>query len=101
MNDTSDDRLDRLFAKARRDIREASIREEGFEGRLMARLGEKKFQDAPWYLWAWRAVPLFSALIIMLVTMNGVQNSGMSSYLSHALTGGYEESALISYYTGE
>ena len=101
MNNSSEDYLDRLFAKAREDIRKDSIREEGFERRLMARVHEKQRQEEPWYLWAWRAVPLFSTMIIMLVTLSGVQSSTMGSDLSPALTGGYEESVLVSYYTGE
>ncbi len=101
MNNLSDDCLDRLLAKARGDLRKDSLREDGFEGRLMTRLRENRRQESPWYLWAWRAVPLLSAMIIMLVTVSGVQNSALGSDLSHALTGGYEESVLVSYYTGE
>jgi hypothetical protein len=100
-DDEADDRLNSLFAKARTLDQGPSLREEGFEGRLMARLREQRCQDTPWYLWAWRSVPLFAAVVMVLITVSGAQTSGTGDYLSHALTSGYEEAALVSYYTGE
>lgn len=97
----ADNRLDLLFAKARAADQRPSAREEGFEGRLMARLQEQRDVGAPWYLWAWRSIPLFTAVVMVLITVCGVQTSGTGAYLSHALTGGYEESTLVRYYTGE
>jgi hypothetical protein len=101
MNDNADDRLKQLFARAREAGQEVSLREEGFEGRLMARLREKRLEITPWYLWAWRSVPLFSALVVVLCTLCSVQTSGAGSPLFQALTSGYEESTLVSYYAGE
>ena len=101
MNDTSDDRLKQLFARARGAEQELALREEGFEGRLMARLREEQIEGTPWYLWAWRSVPLFSVVILLLSTLCGIQTSETGSSLFQALTSGYEESTLVSYYTGE
>ena len=100
-DDEADDRLNSLFAKARTLDQVPSIREEGFEGRLMTRLREQRSQGTPWYLWAWRSVPLFAGVVMVLITFSGAQTSGTGDYLSQALTGGYEEATLVSYYTGE
>ena len=100
-NKEADERLDLLFAKARAADPGPSAREEGFEGRLMAKLREQRGEGTPWYLWAWRSVPLFTAVVLVLITVCGAQTPGTGAYLSHALTGGFEESTLVSYYTGE
>jgi hypothetical protein len=100
-DDEADDRLNSLFAKARTLDQGPSLREEGFEGRLMARLREQRCQGTPWYLWAWRSVPLFTAVIVVLISVCGSQTAVTGDYLSQALTGGYEEATLVSYYTGE
>jgi hypothetical protein len=101
MIDTSDDRLNRLFTKARSVENDVFSREDGFEGRFMVRLHEQRSKEKPWFVWAWRSAPLFTAVVLVLMTVSGVQNSAMDSYFSHALTGGYEEFILVSYYTGE
>ncbi len=101
MIDTYDDRLNRLFTKARSAENDVFIREEAFEMRLMAHLGEQRSEVKPWYVWAWRSAPLFTAVVLVLLTVSGVQSSAMDSCFSHALTGGDEESILVSYYTGE
>ena len=67
----------------------------------MARLREQRSESTPWYRWAWRSVPLFTAVVIVLITVNGTQTAITGTHLSHALTGGYEESTLVSYYAGE
>ena len=100
-DDEADDRLNLLFAKARAVDLGPSTREEGFERRLMARLREQRSDSTPWYWWAWRSVPLFSAVILVLVTVCGTQTVVTGAHLSHDLTGGYEEATLVSYYTGE
>ncbi len=101
MNDNRDERLNLLFAKARTAEARLSVREEGFEGRLLQRIREQRLAASPWYLWAWRSVPIFSAVIVLLLMLSGFQGAGTGAYLSHALTGGDDESALVSYYTGE
>jgi hypothetical protein len=102
MNDNeADDRLNSLFAKARTVDQGPSIREEGFEGRFMARLREQRSEGTPWYLWAWRSVPLFAVVVMVLISVCGTQTTVTGTHLSHALTGGYEEATLVSYYTGE
>ena len=102
MNDNdAGKRLDLLFAQARAAEPGSSIREEGFEGCLMARLREQRSESTPWFLWAWRSVPLFSAVIMLLITLSVAQTAVTGAHLSHALTGGYEEATLVSYYTGE
>ena len=100
-DDEAADRLNSLFAKARTLDQGPSIREEGFEGRFMARMREQRSEGTPWYLWAWRSVPLFTAVIVMLISVCGSQTAVTDVLLSQALTGGYEEATLVSYYTGE
>jgi hypothetical protein len=100
-DDEAADRLNSLFAKARTLDQGPSIREEGFEGRLMARLREQRSEGPPWYLWAWRSVPLFAVVVKVLISVCGSQTAVTGVHLSQALTGCYEEATLVSYYTGE
>ena len=67
----------------------------------MARLREQRSESTPWYLWAWRSVPLFAVVVIVLISVCGAQTTVAGAHLSQALTGGYEEATLVSYYTGE
>jgi hypothetical protein len=100
-DDEAADRLKSLFAKARTVDQGPSIREEGFEGRFMARLREQRSENLPWYLWAWRSVPLFAVVVMVLISACGTQTAVTGAHLAHALTSGYEEATLVSYYTGE
>lgn len=101
MNDTRDDRLNRLFAAVRAAEVLPSPREEGFEERLMMRLRERQEQDALWYTWAWRFSPVFATVVIVLMIGSGISVRHTEREVSLAVTGNLENAHLISYLTGE
>ncbi len=57
-------RLDELFAAARRAVPETSRLEYAFETRLLARLREER--ETSVQTWAWRLSPFFAALAVAL-----------------------------------
>ena len=101
MNDDAEDLLNRLFAAARAAEHEPSLREDGFESRLMARLRERRETELPWYVWAWRSSPVFASVIVALVIGSGITSRNTEMDLSHSLTASYENATIISYLTGE
>jgi len=66
MRDDMEDKLERLFAAARSEPGETETAEEFFEGRLMARLRERAEARRPWYALAWRCVPAFAVITVIL-----------------------------------
>lgn len=70
MNDKRHDRrdveLDRLFERARQAPPDILGVERNFETRVMARIRESREQQDPWYAWAWRLVPMFLVLTLLL-----------------------------------
>lgn len=58
------DRLNELFAAARRAVPETSRLEYAFETRLLARLRDER--ETSVQTWAWRLSPFFAALAIAL-----------------------------------
>lgn len=66
MAENGDNRLDRLFAAARGAPPDTGRVEEGFEGRVAARIRGRRPGSGEWPLgaWAWRLAPLFGAVVI-------------------------------------
>jgi hypothetical protein len=66
MAENGDRRLDRLFAAARGAPPETYRAEEGFEGRVAARIrGVRRGKvELPMGAWAWRLSPLFAAVAL-------------------------------------
>jgi hypothetical protein len=62
-----DDRLEMLFAATRNEAVDTSKAEEFFETRLMGRLRERREARRPWYELAWRCVPAFGMVTVILV----------------------------------
>lgn len=60
------DNLDKLFKAARADERDTARVQYGFETRLLARLRHERAQEQPWYAFAWRLVPVFAAVVVVL-----------------------------------
>ncbi|MGE5284788.1 MAG: hypothetical protein ACM3OG_07450 [Actinomycetota bacterium] len=65
-HDRRDVELDRYFAVAREATPDISGVERGFETRVMARIRESREGREPWHAWAWRLVPVFLALTLLL-----------------------------------
>jgi hypothetical protein len=60
------DNLDKLFKSARAAKPDTARAEYGFETRLMARLRNERANEQPWYAFAWRLVPIFAAVVVLL-----------------------------------
>lgn len=100
-HDRRDVELDRYFALARQETPDISGVERGFETRVMARIRESREEREPWYAWAWRLVPVFLALTLLLAgwsvlypPVHPVDPVGM-------LASGSQEVALLDNLTGE
>jgi hypothetical protein len=65
MAENDDKRLDRLFAAARGAPPDTTRLEEGFEGRVAARIRGRRpgSGESPMGAWAWRLSPLFGAVV--------------------------------------
>ena len=102
MNDKRDDRLDGeldlLLARARQAPPDISGVERNFETRVMARIREWR---EPWYAWAWRLVPIFLVLTILLSGWSILLSPVNPSDPVTTLASGTQEIALLDYLTGE
>lgn len=101
MRDEMDTKLDQLFAAARDNAPDASPLEEHFETRLMARIRERRAGRTPWYLMAWRCVPVFALLaaVLTVAVLTGIQNG--STDLFAAISSGQDEVLARSFISGE
>ncbi len=101
MRDEMDTKLDQLFAAARTEQPDTEHLEEHFETRLMARIRERRDIRTPWYLMAWRCVPIFALLaaIIAVVGLTGIQNG--SADLFAVISSGQDEVLARSFISGE
>jgi len=100
-SDSKDEKLDRLFAAARKaDLYKTDI-EYGFEARLMARIRAEHERQRPFLLWAWRLIPVFVSIVIFLgIWIYESRYSSMADL--SAITGiGNEETILVTSLTGE
>jgi len=97
----NDEQLDKLFSKARTAKSDTSRAEYGFETRLMTRLHADRGQATPWFVLAWRLIPLFAVIVIALGAWNYSALNAVSADLHTALVGDSDESALVTYFTGE
>lgn len=101
MGNSSDDRLERLFAAARSEGLDTAPLEEHFETRLMARIAERNALNPPWYLLAWRMVPGFAVVTLITAACSIAFNPSRSSDLFAGITVGKEDRITISSLAGE
>jgi hypothetical protein len=94
----NDEKLDDLFTAAREVKPDTSRAEYGFETRLTARLRTEREQAAPWYAFAWKLVPAFSAIVLALGVWTFI-DSGTGD-LQSAITGDHDETTLAAFFTG-
>jgi hypothetical protein len=99
--DPSNDRLDRLFTAARRAEPFKPSGEFGFETRVMAKIQAKREGQAPFHLWAWRLIPVFVSLVILLGIWIYMAESRYETDLSAVTKIGNEEAMLTAFLTGE
>jgi hypothetical protein len=99
--DSNDEKLDRLFAAARKSEPYKTDMEYGFETRLMANIRAERERQMPFFLWAWRFIPVFVSVVIFLGIW--IYSSRYSSMIDlSAITRiGNEEATLVAFLTGE
>ncbi len=101
MKNKKDERLDRIFARAREATPDVSAAERGFEARVMARIRERRESPERWIAWTWRLAPVFLALTILLATWSLVLQPVRPTDPGTALAAGSEEVAMVDFLTGE
>ena len=102
MNDKRHDRrdveLDRYFALARQAPPDISGVGRNFETRVMERIREGR---EPWFAWAWRLVPIFLVLTILLAGWSLSYSPAHPVDPVTMLASGTQEVALLDDLTGE
>jgi len=105
MNDKRRDRrdveLDRYIALARQAPPDISGVERNFETRVMARIRESREQQDSWYAWAWRLVPVFLVLTLLLGGWSVLYSPVRPDDPMATLATGTQEVALLDNLTGE
>jgi len=105
MNDKRHDRgdveLDRLFETARHAPPEISDVERNFETRVMARIRESREPQDSWYALAWRLVPIFLVLTLLLGGWSMLYPPLQPEDPVATLATGTQEVALLDNLTGE
>lgn len=101
MRDKSEEKLERLFAASREEKPDTARQEACFETRLLARIREQRESRAPWYLMAWRCVPAFALVAVIVATLSITYGSTASSDLFAAISSGQEEYLAKSFMSGE
>jgi lipopolysaccharide export LptBFGC system permease protein LptF len=97
MKDERDELLDQLFCTVRSMKPDTAATEEHFETRLLAGLKERRESRAMWSAWAWRLVPWFSIVVIIVAAGSVLIDPGRSGDMFAVFTGGdeYQVSSLI------
>jgi hypothetical protein len=101
MNSDRDERIEKLFAAARSEKYEVPFADEYFETRLMARIRERRDVPSPWYAAAWRMLPGFAVVTMMIVAGTLALSSYRPGDMFSAITTGQDEVVAISYLSGE
>ena len=91
MKDEQDKLLDKLFTAARSTRPDTAAIEDHFETRLLARIEEQRSSQTLWFAWAWRLIPWFATIVIVVGIGNVVLDPARSSDLFSTFTNGYEE----------
>ncbi|MGD1074610.1 MAG: hypothetical protein ABR903_00820 [Thermodesulfovibrionales bacterium] len=99
--DQNDSRLDRFFAAAREAELYDPKKEYGFESRVMAEIRAKREGQIPFFVWAWRLIPVFISIVILLGIWTYSSESRYTTDLSAVTRIGSEETMLTASLTGE
>jgi hypothetical protein len=99
--DPNEEKIERLFAAARQAEPYKAAIEYGFETRLMAKIRSERERQMPFFLWAWRLIPVFVSIVIFLGIWTYESRYSHMTDLS-AITGiGNEETTMVAFLTGE
>jgi hypothetical protein len=91
MKDRNDELLDRLFMTVRSNKPDTAPVEDHFETRLLARIEEERAGEALWPLWAWRLIPWFATIVVLVGIGSVLYDPLRSGDLFAQFTNGYEE----------
>ncbi|MFA6054773.1 MAG: hypothetical protein WC769_05295 [Thermodesulfovibrionales bacterium] len=97
----NDEKLDRLFAAARKAEPYKKEIEYGFETRLMAKIRDQGERQTPFLLWAWRLIPVFASIVIFLGIWTYSSRYNSMTDLGAISMVGNEETTLLAFLTGE
>ncbi len=100
-NDPNDEKLDRLFAAARETDPYPVDREYGFETRVMAKIRETRQGEIPFLSCAWRLIPVFVTLLVLIVVWMYASESNYAIDMSAINSIGNEDTTLVAFLTGE
>ncbi len=100
-NDPSDEKLDRLFAAARRAEPYSTDLEYGFESRVMGKIRAKREGETPFLMWVWRLIPVFASLIVLIGIWIYAAEPGYAIDLSAISGPRNEETTIIAFLAGE
>lgn len=100
-DDPRDEKLDRLFAAARRAEPYCANREYGFESRVMAKIRAKREEETPFLTWSWRLIPVFVSLVVLIGIWIYAAGPSYAIDLSAISGTGSEETTLIAFLAGE
>ena len=100
-NGSNDEKLNRLFASARKAELYKTDMEHGFETRVVAKIRAERERQRPFLLWVWRLIPVFVSIVISLgIWIYESRYSSMADL--SAITGiADEETMLVTSLTGE
>ena len=101
MKDYAEKRLIILFATARLVRPDTSAAEEFFDTRLMARIKEKRERILSLISWAWRLIPAFMMVILMIGVFGMFIDESQSPDIFTVLGNDHVEYELTSYLGGE
>lgn len=101
MEKFTDEGLDRLFAAGRNDVVDTSTLQEHFETRLMARIAESREGRSSWFFSAWRMIPVFAVLTVLIAVCTITFTETQPDTLFAAITTGQEELMARSFLGGK
>jgi len=101
MTEYSDESLDRLFAAARSAGVDTANLEEHFETRLMASIRERHEQRNSWFLSAWRMIPVFAVLTVLITVCSITFEETQPDDLFAAITTSHDDLMARSFFSGE
>ncbi len=99
--DPKDDKLDDLFAAARKAELYKKQKEYGFETRVLARIRERRGQEKSFLFWAWRLVPFFAFVLVCTAIWISFSESSYGSDLIAGAGIGNEDAVIVTYLAGE
>lgn len=100
-DDPRDNKLDRLFADARKAELYRQDLEQGFEARVITRIRAEGEARPPFFVWAWRLIPVFVSIVIVLGIWTYLSESNQRIDLTAVASIGSEDTMLTAYLTGE